>query len=96
MQAIYPTLYHFHLSKTQNIYVYLVEVQKATNSIQMKKNLPWKDVQQHIEMIGQKIVKIPSDGHCLLLAIKQCLDSDFKIQREKKLLGKSGKKSRID
>ena len=49
-----------------------------------EKNLPWKDVQQHIEIIGQKIVKIPSNGHCLLLAIKQCLDSDFKIQREEK------------
>ena len=72
------------MSKTLNIYVNLVEVQKATNSIQMKKNLPWKDVQQHIEMIGRKIVKIPSNGHCLLLAIKQCLDSDFKIQREEK------------
>ena len=47
-------------------------------------NLLWKDVQQHIEMIGQKIVKIRSNGHCLLLAIKQCLDSDFKIQREEK------------
>ena len=68
----------------QNFYVYLVKVQKATNSIQMKKNLPWKDVQQHIEMIGQKVIKIPSNGHCLLLAIKQSLDSDFQIQREEK------------
>ena len=49
-----------------------------------EKNLPWKDVQQHIEMIGKKIVKIQSNGHCLLLPIKQCLDSDFKIQREEK------------
>ena len=35
-------------------------------------------------MIGQKIIKIPSNGHCLLLAIKQSLDSDFQIQREEK------------
>ena len=49
-----------------------------------EKNLPWKDVQQHVEIIGQKIVKVPSNGHCLLLAIKQCLDSDFKILREEK------------
>ena len=33
-------------------------------------------------MIGQKIIKIPSNGHCLLVAIKQSLDSDFQIQRE--------------
>ena len=37
-----------------------------------------------MEMIGQKIIKIPSNGHCLLLAIKQSLDSDFQIQREEK------------
>ena len=35
-------------------------------------------------MIGRKIIKIPSNGHCLLLAIKQSLDSDFQIQREEK------------
>ena len=54
----------------------------STKSCQLnlnEKNLPWKDVQQHIEMI-----KIPSNGHCLLLAIKQSLDSDFQIQREEK------------
>ena len=49
-----------------------------------EKNLPWKDVQQHIEIIGQNIVKIPSNGHCLLLAVKQYLDSDFKIRGEEK------------
>ena len=91
-KLFYPTLYHFDLSKTQNIYVYLVEVQKRHQVNPNEKNLPWKDVQQHIEIIGQKIVNIPSNGHCLLLAIKQCLDSDFKMQREEKiLLGKSGK-----
>ena len=87
-KLFYPILYHFDLSETQNIYVYLVEVQKAANSTCQlnpnEKNFLWKDVQQHIEMIGQKIVKIPSNGHCLLLAIKQCLYSDFKIQREEK------------
>ena len=36
-KLFYPTLYHFDLSKTQNIYVYLVEVQKDAKSIQMKK-----------------------------------------------------------
>ena len=59
----------------------------STKSCQLnpnEKNLPWKDVQQHIEMIGWKIIKIPSNGHCLLLAIKQSLDSDFQIQREDK------------
>ena len=60
-------------------------VSSQVKSIQMKKT-------SH----GQ-IVKIPSNGHSLLLAIKQCLDSDFKIQSEEKiLLGKSGKKLKID
>ena len=52
---------------------------RSTKSHQLnpneKKNLPWKDVQQHIEIIGQKIVKIPSQWTLLTFG---------KIQREEK------------
>ena len=35
----------------------------------------------YFKTIGRKVVKIPSNGKCLLLAIKKCLEVDFDIKR---------------
>ena len=40
----------------------------------------------YLETIGRKVVKIPSNGKCLLLAIKKCLEVDFDIERLRKIL----------
>ena len=38
----------------------------------------------YLETIGRKVVKIPSNGKCLLLVIKKCLEVDFDIKRGEK------------
>ena len=38
----------------------------------------------YLETIGKKFVKIPSNGKCLLLAIKKCLEVDFDIKKHEK------------
>ena len=38
----------------------------------------------YLETIGRKVVKIPSNGKCLLLAIKKCLEVNFDIKRYEK------------
>ena len=38
----------------------------------------------YLETIGRKVVEIPSNGKCLLLAIKKCLGVDFDIKKDKK------------
>ena len=38
----------------------------------------------YLETIGRKVVKIPSNGKCLLLAIKKCLEVNFDIKRDEK------------
>ena len=38
----------------------------------------------YLETIGRKVVKIPSNGKCLLLAVKKCLEVDFDIKRDEK------------
>ena len=38
----------------------------------------------YLKAIGGKVVKIPSNGKCLLLAIKKCLEVDFDIKRDEK------------
>ena len=38
----------------------------------------------YLETIGRKVVEIPSNGKCLLLAIKKCLEVDFDIKRDEK------------
>ena len=38
----------------------------------------------YLETIGRKFVEIPSNGKCLLLAIKKCLEVDFDIKRVRK------------
>ena len=40
----------------------------------------------YLETIVKKVVKIPSYGKCLLLAIKKCLEVDFDIKRMRKIL----------
>ena len=37
-----------------------------------------------METIGRKVVKIPSNGKCLLLAIKKCLEVNFDIKGDEK------------
>ena len=39
---------------------------------------------KYLETIGRKVVKIPSNGKCLLLAIKKCLEVDFDIKMDEK------------
>ena len=38
----------------------------------------------YLETIGRKVVKIPSNGKCLLLAIKKCFEVDFDMKRDEK------------
>ena len=38
----------------------------------------------YLETIGRKVVEIPSNGKCLLLAIKKCLEIDFDIKMDEK------------
>ena len=38
----------------------------------------------YLESIGRKVVEIPSNGKCLLPAIKKCLKVDFDIKRDEK------------
>ena len=38
----------------------------------------------YLETIGRKVVKMPSNGKCLLLAMKKCLQVDFDIKRDEK------------
>ena len=38
----------------------------------------------YLETIGRKVVEIPSNGKCLLLAVKKCLEVHFDIKRDEK------------
>ena len=38
----------------------------------------------YLETIGRKVVEIPSNGKCLLLVIKKCLEVNFDIKRDEK------------
>ena len=38
----------------------------------------------YLETIGRKVVEVSSNGKCLLLAIKKCLEVDFDIKRDEK------------
>ena len=38
----------------------------------------------YLETIGRKVVEKPSNGKCLLLAIKKCLEVNFDIKRHEK------------
>ena len=37
-----------------------------------------------MDTIGRKVVEIPQNGKCLLLAIKKCLEVDFDINKDEK------------
>ena len=47
-------------------------------------DIKWSDICTYFDTIGRKVVNIPSNGKCLLLAIKECLDVDFDIKRDEK------------
>ena len=38
----------------------------------------------YLETIGRKVIKIPFNGKCLLLAMKKCLEVDFDIKMDEK------------